>query len=55
LQDRREYLIQGTSSSLLCAVARNTVRIIDVRDQRGQRSAEAPGSFLREVRERGVG
>lgn len=37
----REYKILGTAFSLLYSVARETVWIVDVRDQRGQRSAEA--------------
>ena len=45
----REYPIPGTSFSLLSAVARETVWVIDVRDQRGQRSAEALGQFLQEL------
>jgi hypothetical protein len=50
----REYVLQGTSFSLLYTVARDTVWIIDVRDQRGRRSAEALRAFLRELRARGV-
>jgi plasmid stabilization system protein ParE len=50
----REYLIQGTSFSLLYTVAHDTVWIIDIRDQRGQRSAEALEQFLRVLRTRGV-
>jgi hypothetical protein len=46
----REYLLQGTSFSLLHTVARDTVWIIDVRDQRGLRSAEALRRFLQELR-----
>jgi hypothetical protein len=46
----REYLLQGTSFSLLYTVARDTVWIIDVRDQRGLRSAEALRRFLQELR-----
>jgi hypothetical protein len=48
----REYLLQGTSFSLLYTVARDTVWIIDLRDQRGQRSADALHQFLRELRAR---
>jgi plasmid stabilization system protein ParE len=48
----REYLIQGTSFSLLYTVEQDTVWVIDVRDQRGQRSAEALQQFLRELRRR---
>ena len=44
----REYLIQGTPFSLLYTVARDTVWVIDIRDQRGRRSAEALRLFLRE-------
>jgi hypothetical protein len=46
----REYLVQGTLFSLLYTVARDTVWIIDVRDQRGRRSAEALRRFLRDAR-----
>ena len=46
----REYMLQGTSFSLLYTVARDTVWIIDVRDQRGLRSAEALRQFLQELR-----
>lgn len=46
----REYLLQGTSFSLLYTVARDTVWIIDVRDQRGLRSPEALREFLQELR-----
>ena len=45
----REYLVQGTSFSLIYTVARETVWVIDVRDQRGRRSAEALRQFLRET------
>lgn len=48
----REYLIQGTSFSLIYTVARGCVWIIDIRDQRGQRSAEALRDFTRELRAR---
>ena len=41
----REYKVLGTAFSLLYSVARDTVWIIDVRDQRGQRSAEALRRF----------
>ena len=37
----REFKIKGTAFSLLYTVARDTVWVIDLRDQRGQRSAEA--------------
>jgi hypothetical protein len=46
----REDLLQGTSFSLLYTVSRDTVWIIDIRDQRGQRSAEALRQFLKELR-----
>ena len=46
----REYLIQGMSFSLLYTVARDTVWIIDIRDQRGRRSASALRRFLRDAR-----
>jgi hypothetical protein len=42
-------LIQGTSFSLLYTVARDTVWIIDIRDQRGRRSADALRRFLRDA------
>ncbi len=42
----REHKIPGIPFSLLCSIARETVWIIDLRDQRGQRSAEALGRFL---------
>lgn len=45
-----EYLLQGTHFSLLYSVSRGTVWIIDVRDQRGQRSAEALREFLHMLR-----
>jgi plasmid stabilization system protein ParE len=50
LEAVREYVIQGTSFSLLYTIARDTVRVIDIRDQRGQRSAEALRQFLSELR-----
>jgi hypothetical protein len=48
----REYKIVGTAFSLLYSVARETVWIIDLRDQRGQRSAEALRQFLERLRRR---
>ena len=42
----REYSIPGTAFALLYAVARETVWIIDLRNQRGQRSAGALRRFL---------
>ena len=47
---RPGYLIQGTSFPLLHTVARDTVRVIDIRDQRGRRSADALRRFLRDAR-----
>lgn len=47
-----EYRIDGTSFSLLYTLARDTVWVIDVRDQRGFRSAEALRLFARELRQR---
>lgn len=46
-----EYLIQGTTFSMLYTVARDTVWIIDIRDQRGLRSAESLRLFTRELRD----
>lgn len=46
----REYVIQGTAFSLLYTVARDTIWIIDVHDQRGLRSADALRLFNRELR-----
>lgn len=46
----REYKIQGTAFSFLYTVSRKTVWIIDVRDQRGQRSAEALETFNARLR-----
>jgi hypothetical protein len=48
----REYLLQGTSFSLIYTVTRGAIWIIDVHDQRGQRSAEALRDFTRELRDR---
>ena len=50
--DVREWKIAGTAFSLLYAQARGTVWIIDVRDQRGLRSAEALRAFTKELRKR---
>lgn len=47
-----EYRIQGTTFSLLYTVARDVVWVIDIRDQRGFRSAEALRSFAAELRQR---
>jgi ParE toxin of type II toxin-antitoxin system, parDE len=48
----REQKILHTPFSLLYSVARETVWIIDLRDQRGQRNAEALGRFLDGLRRR---
>lgn len=50
--DVREQHILGTPFSLLYTVARNTVWIIDIRDTRGLRSAEALSAFTRELQAR---
>ncbi len=50
--DVREWKIAGTAFSLLYAQARGTVWIIDVRDQRGLRSAETLRAFTEELRKR---
>ena len=49
--DVREWKIAGTAFSLLYAEARGT-GVIDVRDQRGLRSAEALRTFVAELRRR---
>lgn len=48
----REQEILGTAFSLLYTVARDTIWIIDLRDQRGKRSAEALRHHTKELRER---
>lgn len=50
--DVREYHLHGTPFSLLYTIARDTVWVIDIRDARGLRSAEALRVFTRELRER---
>jgi hypothetical protein len=50
--DVREWKMAGTAFSLLYTVARDTVWVIDVRDQRGLRSAEALRTFVAELRRR---
>jgi hypothetical protein len=45
-EEVREHKILGTAFSLLYAVARDTIWVIDVRDQRGQRSAETLRRYL---------
>jgi hypothetical protein len=51
-QDVREQQILGTPFSLLYTVARDTIWIIDIRDTRGLRSAEALSLFTRELQTR---
>ncbi len=46
----REQKVLRTPFSLLYSVARETVWIIDVRDQRGQRSAETLARYLDAMR-----
>ena len=48
----REQEILGTAFSLLYTVARDTVWVIDLRDQRGQRSAESLRRCLDDLRRR---
>ena len=48
----REYPIQGSNFSLLYTIARNKIWIIDIRDSRGHRSADALAAFSRELRSR---
>jgi hypothetical protein len=48
----REQQILGTPFSLLYTVARDTIWIIDIRDTRGLRSAEALSIFTRELQAR---
>ncbi|KQW29061.1 hypothetical protein ASE36_11340 [Rhizobium sp. Root274] len=45
----REYHIRGTPFSLLYAVMPDQVVVIDVRDVRGQRSAEILRKFLEDI------
>jgi hypothetical protein len=45
----REHKILGTAFSLLYSVARDCVWIIDVRDQRGKRGAEALRRFIEDL------
>ena len=51
-EDVREQQILGPPFSLLYTVARDTIWIIDIRDTRGLRSAEALSIFTRELRAR---
>lgn len=48
----REFRITGTAFSLLYTVRRNTVWVIDLRDQRGRRDAAALRGFAAELRGR---
>jgi hypothetical protein len=48
----REYKIIGTAFSLLYTVSGNRVLVIDLRDQRGFRNAEALRAFVAELRQR---
>jgi len=48
----RECKLQGTAFSLLYTIARDTIYVIDLRDQRGQRSAAALTLFTQELRVR---
>lgn len=48
----REKNISGTAFSFLYTVRFDTVFVIDLRDQRGLRSAEALNQFISEVRTR---
>ncbi|MBO3761112.1 type II toxin-antitoxin system RelE/ParE family toxin [Ciceribacter sp. L1K22] len=45
----REYHVGGTPFSLLYTIADDCVWIIDVRDTRGQRSADVLRRFMREL------
>lgn len=51
-EDVREQHIMGTHFALLYTVARGSIWIIDLRDTRGLRSAEALSLFARELRAR---
>jgi hypothetical protein len=52
----REYKVQASNFSLLYTIARNTIWVIDIRDARGHRSAEALSLFTNELRARfGIG
>lgn len=50
--DVREYPIRGTNFTILYTVARSTIWVIDIRDARGLRSAEALNQFSRALNER---
>ena len=49
-EDVRHYQIGNTAFALLYTVARDTVWIIDVRDTRGMRSADALKAFNAKIR-----
>lgn len=54
--DVREQQILGTPFSLLYTIANDTIWIIDIRDTRGLRSAEALRAFTKELQDRfGIG
>jgi hypothetical protein len=48
----REYPIQGSNFSILYTVARDIIWVIDIRDARGHRSADALTLFSSELRSR---
>ena len=48
----REYHIHGTPFSLLYTYTKGTVWIIDLRDQRGNRSAQALRAFIANIRKK---
>jgi hypothetical protein len=52
LKDVWEVKIQKTAFSFLYTIQGQTVYVIDIRDQRGHRSAEALRAFDRELRQR---
>ena len=49
-EDVRQYQIGNTAFALLYRVARDTIWIIDVRDTRGMRSADALKAFNAKIR-----
>jgi plasmid stabilization system protein ParE len=51
----REIAITGTNFSMLYTVARDTILVIDLRDARGTRSADALRAFTAELRSRDLG
>ena len=52
MSEVREHPIRETNFTILYTVARDTIWVIDIRDVRGLRSAEALRQFTRELRER---